>query len=79
MSNVAIYMRVSVEEKETEESGSIGNQRIYLREFVAKDNELKTKGIKEYLDDGYSGTSVERPGFQEMMKDLKMVLLTALL
>ncbi|MGI6739810.1 MAG: recombinase family protein [Christensenellales bacterium] len=71
MSNVAIYMRVSVEEKETEESGSIGNQRIYLREFVAKDNELKTKGIKEYLDDGYSGTSVERPGFQEMMKDLK--------
>ena len=27
--------------------------------------------IKEYVDDGYSGVSFERPGFKQMMEDVK--------
>ena len=47
----------------------IGNQRELIRDFVAERPELHLVG--EYADDGYTGTNFERPGFTQMMEDIK--------
>ena len=66
-----IYIRLSEadERKSYEsESESITNQRNLLMNFV------KEKGfifVGEYVDDGYSGTNFERPGFTKMIEDIK--------
>lgn len=66
-----IYIRLSEadEGKSYEsESESITNQRNLLINFV------KEKGfifVGEYVDDGYSGTNFERPGFTKMIEDIK--------
>ena len=66
-----IYIRLSEadEGKNYEsESESITNQRNILMNFV------KEKGFifaGEYIDDGYSGTNFERPGFTKMIDDIK--------
>ena len=66
-----IYIRLSEadEGKSYEsESESITNQRNLLMNFV------KEKGfifVGEYVDDGYSGTNFERPGFTKMIEDIK--------
>ena len=62
------YMRLSREDGDKLESDSISNQRELLKEFFAKHNELNF--VQEYVDDGYSGTSYERPGFQQLMEDV---------
>ena len=62
------YMRLSREDGDKLESDSISNQRELLKEFFAKHNELNF--VQEYVDDGYSGTSYERPGFQRLMEDV---------
>ncbi len=66
-----IYIRLSEADEgksyETE-SESITNQRNLLMNFV------KEKGfifVGEYVDDGYSGTNFERPGFTKMIEDIK--------
>lgn len=64
-----LYMRLSREDIEKEsESASIENQRKILRRY-AKEHGYKI--FKEYADDGISGTTFERPGFQEMMNDVE--------
>lgn len=66
-----IYIRLSEadEGKSYEsESESITNQRNLLMNFI------KEKGfifVGEYVDDGYSGTNFERPGFTKMIEDIK--------
>lgn len=67
----AIYIRLSEadEGKSYEsESESIINQRNLLMNYV-KDKEFIFAG--EYVDDGYSGTNFERPGFSKMIEDIK--------
>ena len=66
-----IYIRLSEadEGKSYEsESESVLNQRNILKNFV------KEKGfifVDEYVDDGYSGTTFDRPGFQRLIEDIK--------
>ena len=66
-----IYIRLSeADEGKTYESDSesVLNQRNMLMNFV------KEKGfifVGEYVDDGYSGTNFERPGFSKMIEDIK--------
>ena len=67
MFNVAaIYCRLSREDEKTGESGSISTQKSILTEYAEKNNFAI---YKTYVDDGYSGTTFERPGFQAMLKD----------
>lgn len=71
----AIYIRLSEadEGKSYEsESESIINQRNLLMNYV-KDKEFIFVG--EYVDDGYSGTNFERPGFSKMIEDIKSNLI----
>lgn len=63
-----IYIRLSREDGDKQESESIGNQRNILQRYV-KENNLNF--IREYVDDGVSGTTFVRPGFCEMLQDIE--------
>ena len=68
--NVGIYIRLSQEDKDKKyesDSESVINQKELLRSYV-KNNNFNL--VKEYVDDGYSGTDFERPGFQSMLDDI---------
>ena len=69
--NVGIYIRLSQEDKNKKyesDSESVINQKELLRSYV-KNNKFNLIG--EYVDDGYSGTDFDRPGFQKMLEDIK--------
>ena len=72
MNNTAgIYIRLSQMDeymKERFESESVENQRVILTDY-AKEHNFNV--VKEYVDDGYSGTNFDRPAFKEMLEDLK--------
>ena len=42
-----------------------------INEFIKKQDEFINCSVVEYVDDGYSGTNFNRPGFQRMMEDAK--------
>lgn len=68
--NVGIYIRLSQEDKEKKyesDSESVINQKELLRNYVKSNN---FNLVKEYVDDGFSGTDFERPGFQRMLEDI---------
>lgn len=69
VNNIAIYMRLSSEDKDNEESESINNQRKIIYEFIEKNFEYNK--CYEYSDDGFSGTNFNRPAFKKMIKELK--------
>ncbi len=63
-----MYIRLSREDGDKQESESIGNQRKILQRYI-KENDLTL--IKEYIDDGVSGTTFNRPGFNELLQDIE--------
>ena len=63
-----MYIRLSREDGDKQESESIGNQRKILQRYV-KENNLCL--IKEYVDDGISGTTFDRPSFNELLQDIE--------
>ena len=66
---VGIYTRRSFDDLDDSESNTIVNQKNMIIEFL---NNLPNVTIVEYyVDDGYSGTNFNRPGFQDMMNDIK--------
>lgn len=67
MTNIAaIYCRLSRDDGDNKESNSISSQKEMLTEY-AKSNGYEV--YKIYVDDGYSGTNFDRPGFQTMLAD----------
>ena len=65
---VGMYIRLSREDGDKQESESIGNQRKILQRYV-KENNLCL--VKEYVDDGISGTTFDRPSFNELLQDIE--------
>lgn len=66
---VAIYLRLSRDDQNgSSESMSISNQRDMLMDYC---EERAWKVFDIYIDDGFSGTTFERPGFQRMIEDIK--------
>ena len=66
--NVGIYTRRSFDDLDDNESNTIINQKEMLTEYV---NNLPNATIVDYyVDDGYSGTTFDRPSFQEMFSDV---------
>ena len=53
----AIYLRLSREDGDKEESDSIGNQRNLLKSFLAAQEDMVLADI--YIDDGYTGTNFD--------------------
>lgn len=75
-----LYMRISVEDLDIggdgkDESNSIGNQRELLRGYVEGNPELGGYQVMELCDDGYSGTSMERPGMEKLLDMAKKGLI----
>ncbi len=66
---VSMYLRVSREDINKNESESILNQRAMLKDYVDKNEDLQLVSIR--IDDGYSGSDFERPAFKDMMEDVK--------
>ena len=64
----ALYCRLSQEDSLDGESNSISNQKNILLQY-AKQNFFLNPVF--FVDDGYSGTSFERPGFQEMLNEIE--------
>lgn len=72
MSKIALYLRLSVEEKSGKaESESITSQRHYLHNFLKSQSDLTGLSVEEYTDDGFSGTNTKRPAFQRLLEDIK--------
>jgi len=72
----AIYCRLSRDDGTESESNSIGNQKKLLSQ---KAKELKLTNTKYYVDDGYTGTNFNRPGFQAMLEDIEMGYVTTVM
>ena len=61
----ALYCRLSQDDALDGESNSITNQKALLSKYAA---EHGFRNPMFFVDDGFSGTNFQRPGFQEMMK-----------
>ena len=70
---VAIYIRLSKEDVDRgyDESESIKNQRTLLIKYV-ENLGRNYKLIDIYIDQGFTGTNFNRPGFQRMIKDIEL-------
>lgn len=63
------YLRLSREDEERGiESNSITNQRRVLEDFVKNNEQLKRRPKLEFVDDGHSGTSFDRPGMRKVLE-----------
>lgn len=67
--NVAVYLRLSKEDNESIESNSIVNQRELVEQYISSKSDLEL--VDYYIDDGYSGTNFNRPGFERLLQDMK--------
>ena len=63
-----LYFRLSQEDERQGESVSIENQRTMLRKY-AEEHGFEIYG--EYIDDGISGTTFDRPEVQRLLDDAK--------
>ncbi len=66
--HVALYIRLSKEDENEGPSESVTNQKSLLNEFVESH---RLSVYDTYIDDGWSGTSFERPDFQRMIADIE--------
>lgn len=65
---IAGYYRLSVEDGRLEmESNSILSQRMLVKKYIAAHKEFEGYGFCEFYDDGYSGTTMDRPGIQKLL------------
>lgn len=73
---VGAYERLSKEDDRGDESSSIESQKIIIESF-AKFNDLKI--IRHYSDDGFTGSNFNRPGFEELKKDIEEGLINCVI
>lgn len=64
-----LYVRISMETEETLERGTIETQVELMKNFVADTEDISVAEV--YKDSDYSGTNFDRPGFVQMMEDIK--------
>ena len=72
----ALYCRLSRDDGTESESNSIGNQKKLLSQ---KAKEMGLTDTKYYVDDGNTGTNFNRPGFQQLIDDIEIGLVSAVM
>ena len=65
----ALYIRLSREDGDREESDSVANQRKLLTEFLNRKEDLCLGDV--YVDDGFTGTNFQRPAFRRMLEAIE--------
>ena len=76
MGITALYCRLSRDDGTDGDSNSVANQKRLLTQ---KARELGLGNTKFYVDDGYTGTNFNRPGFQAMLDDIDMGYVTTVM
>ena len=69
----ALYCRLSRDDGTESDSNSVSNQKKLLS---VKAKEMGLTDTKYYVDDGYSGTNFNRPGFQQLINDIEVGLVS---
>ena len=64
----ALYERLSREEDNDGESASIAHQKEVLENYAVNHG---YPHFRHFTDDGYTGTNFQRPGFQEMLREVE--------
>ena len=72
----ALYCRLSRDDGMEGDSNSVANQKKLLQKYAKENNFSNTKF---YVDDGYTGTNFNRPGFQQMIDDIEMGYITTVI
>ena len=67
--NTTLYLRLSRDDGDKEESNSITGQRELLRDYISQRPEFREYAVR--VDDGFSGSTFERPSFQKMIAEVK--------
>lgn len=67
--NATLYLRLSRDDGDKEESNSITGQRELLRDYIRNRPEFHEYAVR--VDDGFTGSNFERPDFKRMMEDVK--------
>lgn len=67
--NATLYLRLSRDDGDKEESNSITGQRELLRDYLSKHPDIRETTVR--VDDGWSGSTFDRPAFQKMIEDVK--------
>lgn len=65
----ALYCRLSRDDGGEGDSNSVANQKKLLQKYA---KEHKFPNTRYYVDDGYTGTNFNRPGFQQMLEDIDL-------
>ena len=64
----AVYVRLSKDDGNKTESNSIVTQKEIIKEYLKLHSDIEVYDF--YVDDGYSGTNFDRPGFIRMKEDI---------
>ena len=64
----ALYCRISLDDGGDNESMSISNQKIMLRDFAEKHGMFQ---YEYYVDDGYTGRNFNRPAFNSLLAEIE--------
>lgn len=67
--NVGIYIRLSQEDGDKEESNSVTSQREIIDYYLKNESDIELYDY--YIDDGFTGTDFKRPSFQRMLDDIQ--------
>lgn len=70
MYKVGCYLRISNDDGDKQESDSIASQRNIILSFIECNEDMVFK--QEYIDDGYTGTNFNRPGFERLLQDIEV-------
>ena len=65
----ALYCRLSLEDGKDNESMSISNQKLLLKDYAEKNGMFN---CEFYVDDGFTGRNFKRPAFQRMINDIEV-------
>jgi Resolvase, N terminal domain len=72
MKRAVLYARVSTDAQQ--KGGTIESQVLELKRQIAAAGDVL---VKEYVDDGYSGSLLDRPGLEELRRDIRTNLFDA--
>ncbi len=74
---IAKYIRLSLADQDLmkkenkTESESIVHQRNLIQKYINSHADLKGCEVREFFDDGYSGTNFKRPSFERLLEQIK--------